>query len=75
VALGASLGATLIGAAFILPASQRLPPDVHIFTMSKQPWVVLPAGTPAYHEYYKAAEIWPADSLARREAFLAKLRK
>ena len=29
VALGASLGATLIGAAFILPASQRLPPDVH----------------------------------------------
>ena len=58
-----------------LDEPDRLPPDVHIFTMSKQPWVVLPAGTPAYHEYYKAAEIWPADSLARREAFLAKLRK
>jgi hypothetical protein len=53
----------------------RLPPDVHIFTMSKQSWVVLPAGTPAYREYYKAAEIWPAESLARREVFLAKLRK
>jgi len=58
-----------------LDEPDRLPPDVHIFTMSKQPWVVLPAGTAAYHEYYKAAEIWPADSLARREAFLAKLRK
>ena len=24
-----------------------MPPDIHIFTMSKQPWVVLPEGTPA----------------------------
>ena len=58
-----------------LDEPDRLPPDVHIFTMSKQPWVVLPSGTPAYHEYYKAADIWPADSLARREVFLAKLKQ
>src|SRR5437660_1563157 len=49
----------------------RLPPDVHIFTASKQPWVVLPAGVPAVAEYYKAAELWPKESLARREALLA----
>ena len=48
------------------------PPDVHIFTASKQPWVVLPPGTPAFAEFYKASEIWPADSLARRAALLAK---
>jgi hypothetical protein len=58
-----------------LDEPDRLPPDVHIFTMSKQPWVVLPQATPAYHEYYKAADIWPADSLARREVFLAKLKQ
>ena len=29
-----------------------LPPDIHIYTVSKQPWVVLPAGTPAVPEYY-----------------------
>ena len=50
----------------------RLPPDIHIFTASKQPWVVLPPGTPAFAEFYKASEIWPADSLARRAALLAK---
>src|SRR5436189_1191950 len=49
----------------------RLPPDVHIFTASKQPWVVLPPGTPAVAEYYKAADLWPKASLARREVLLA----
>lgn len=46
----------------------RLPPDVHIFTRSKQPWVVLPPGMPAVPDYYRAAEFWPAESLARRHA-------
>jgi hypothetical protein len=48
------------------------PPDVHIFTESKQPWVVLPAGAQAFAEYYKSAELWPAESLARRAAVLGK---
>jgi hypothetical protein len=48
----------------------RLPPDIHIFTASKQPWVVLPEGTPAVEEYYDRAKHWPAESLARREALL-----
>jgi hypothetical protein len=44
----------------------RLPPDIHIFTSSKQPWVVLPPGTRAVPEYYKSAEVWPKESLERR---------
>jgi hypothetical protein len=47
-----------------------LPPDVHIFTASKQPWVVLPADTPAFTEYYEREQLWPAQSLARRQAIL-----
>ena len=46
----------------------RFPPDVHIFTASKQPWVVLPPGVPASEEYYDSTNLWPAESLARREA-------
>jgi hypothetical protein len=49
-----------------------LPPDIHIFTASKQPWVVLPEGTPAVAEYYDASDYWPAESLERRAAVLAR---
>jgi hypothetical protein len=45
---------------------------VHILSASKQQWVVLPPGTPAVAEYYKASELWPAESLERRAALLAK---
>jgi Glutathione-dependent formaldehyde-activating enzyme len=41
-----------------------LPPDIHIFTASKQPWVVLPAGMPAVAEYYERERHWPPASLA-----------
>ena len=47
-----------------------LRPDIHIFTASKQPWVVLPEGTPAVAEYYERERYWPAESLVRREALL-----
>jgi hypothetical protein len=50
----------------------RLPPDVHIFTTTKQPWVVLPPRTPVVAEYYKASELWPKESLERRAALLAR---
>ncbi|MFO1090789.1 MAG: GFA family protein [Hyphomicrobiales bacterium] len=50
-----------------------LPPDIHIFTASKQPWLVLPGGTPAVLEYYDRKEFWPADSLARFEALKPKI--
>jgi hypothetical protein len=48
-------------------------PDIHIFTSSKQPWVVLPAETPAVPEYYKSAEHWPKASLERRSALFTKI--
>ena len=55
-----------------LDEPDRLAPDVHIFTASKQPWVVIPDGAPAFTEYYSSAELWPAESLARRAALLAR---
>lgn len=51
------------------------PPEVHIFTQSRQPWVMLPAGVPAFAEYYQSAELWPAASLARRAAAMARTPK
>lgn len=54
-----------------LDEPDRLPPEIHIFTASKQPWVVLPPGAPAVAEYYDAARYWPADRLRRRAALLA----
>jgi hypothetical protein len=51
----------------------RLPPDIHIFTASKQPWVVLPPGVPAVAEYYRAEDHWPAGSLERRRVLRAKI--
>jgi hypothetical protein len=56
-----------------LDTPDALPPDVHIFTESKQPWVVLPPGTPAMPAYYDRDALWPADSLARREAILPQI--
>ena len=52
----------------------RLPPDIHIFTASKQPWVVLPSHIPAVEEYYDRNEHWPNDSLERRRVLLARAR-
>jgi hypothetical protein len=50
-----------------------LPPDIHIYTSSKQPWVVLPPGTPVMAEYYDRDQQWPAESLARRAALLPRI--
>ena len=59
-----------------LDEPDRFPPDIHIFTSSKQPWVVLPPGTPAVPEYYKMVDTWPEASQERRaaaiEAFSSK---
>ena len=44
------------------------PPEIHIFTRSKQAWVILPDGVPAVPEYYRQSEYWPAESIARRKA-------
>ena len=51
-----------------LDDSGALPPDVHIYTRSKLPWVILPDGVPAFEAYYDSKSLWPAASLERRKA-------
>ena len=51
------------------------PPDVHIFTASKQPWVPLPEGALAFAEFYEREQVWSAESLARREALLPRIQQ
>lgn len=55
-----------------LDEPDRVPPDIHIFTSSKQPWVVLPPTTSAVPEYYKASQMWPKESLERRAALASR---
>ena len=43
-------------------------PDVHIFTRSKVPWVMLPDDVPAFDVYYDSRTLWPAASLERLDA-------
>ena len=50
-----------------------LQPQIHIFTSSKQPWVVLPQDVPGVPEYYETERYWSPDSLARRKEFLPRL--
>lgn len=51
-----------------------LPPDIHIFTASKQPWVVLPADAPAVPQYYDRDALWPPASLSRMAELLPRIR-
>lgn len=50
----------------------RLPPDIHIFTSSKQPWVTLPPGARAVPEFYDLETVWPPESLERRRIMREK---
>jgi len=56
-----------------LDAPDHLPPDIHIFAASKQPWLQLPADFPSVSEYYDRESLWPAESLARRQALLPQI--
>ncbi len=55
-----------------LEQPSTLAPDVHIYTRSKQPWVRLPDGVPAFEVYYDSKILWPAESLERRKALFGK---
>ena len=56
-----------------LDEPDRLPPEIHIFTSSKQPWVLIPPGMPSVPEYYEREKVWSKESLQRRKAFLPQL--
>lgn len=53
-----------------LDEPDRLPPDIHIFTATKQPWVILPPDVPVFEGYYDRDEVWPEGSLERRRQVL-----
>jgi hypothetical protein len=55
-----------------LDEPDRLSPDIHIYTSSKQPWVVIPPDMRAVDEYYDRNEHWPKESLERRDALLRR---
>lgn len=48
------------------------PPDVHIFTGSKQSWVTIAEGAKVFPEFYALADVWSAEGLARRRAMRLK---
>jgi hypothetical protein len=52
----------------------RLPPDIHIYTASKQPWLPLPPGAKAVPEFYDAKSTWPPESLERYRAVRERAR-
>jgi hypothetical protein len=49
----------------------QLPPDVHIFTSTKQPWVSLPTNNLVVNEFYDYEKTWTRESLERKNALLA----
>jgi hypothetical protein len=48
-----------------LDQAERFPPDIHIYTDSKQDWVILPSGVPSTGTYYRRSEYWPEASRQR----------
>jgi len=56
-----------------LDAPDFLPPDIHIFAASKQPWLQLAPDVPAVPEYYDRESVWPAESLARRRLLVPQI--
>ena len=53
----------------------RCPPDIHIFTSSRQQWVMLPPGAKAVPEFYDLDAVWSAESLEHRRLMRAKAQK
>lgn len=48
-----------------LDAGHDLEPGIHIYTESKQSWVVIPEGAPAVQRYYSKSEYWSPASIER----------
>ncbi len=46
----------------------RFAPDIHIYTSTRQPWVVLPPDARAVSEFYDPKAVWSAESQARWRA-------
>lgn len=51
-----------------LDQPSKVPPDIHIFTRSKLPWVRPPEGALVMEEFYSYRDHWPEESFARLKA-------
>ena len=51
----------------------QCPPDAHIFTSTKQPWVTLPANAKIFAEFYDINEVWSAEARERARAVRQRL--
>jgi len=50
----------------------QFPPDVHIYTVSKQPWVNLAPNALVFEKFYDFEKIWTRVNNERRKYLLAK---
>jgi hypothetical protein len=55
-----------------LDEPDELRPDVHIYTRSKQPWVILPEDDLRFEVFYDMSETWSTNSLKRLKALKEK---
>jgi hypothetical protein len=60
--LGAAIAIVRVGT---LDDGHRLSPDVHCYTESKHPWVVIPAGVPTFAQGYDPSAAWSAEAQRR----------
>jgi hypothetical protein len=67
----AAPGDTVLLCAGSLDDPTVVEPDAHIFTGSKVPWLELPQGARVFDTYYKIADVWPPESMARWRALFA----
>ncbi len=53
-----------------LDEPDKFPPDVHIFTTTKQPWVSLPKDSHVVDIFYDYGTTWSQENLDKRKALL-----
>jgi len=51
-----------------LDDTRAIAPDVHIFTSTKQDWLRLPDGVPAFEGFYRRSAVWRPEAYARFQA-------
>lgn len=51
-----------------LEQPDRIQPDIHIYTATRQPWIRLPDDLPTSEAFYRFADHWPEDCLNRYKA-------
>ena len=53
-----------------LDDANQMPPDIHIYTSTKQAWLKLPNDALVYEGYYDRKALWSDENLARFDALL-----